>query len=319
MNKILITDSLFIKDHHVKKLEDAGYVVERLDKPEASEDELCEAVKGKVGYILGGVEKVTEKVIDSGDQLKAIVFSGTGWTGFIPAHEYATKKGIAIGAAPHLNAHAVAEFALSMSLVMSRDMIDLARGGSKTFETTKSLSELKIGILGFGHVGQEYLKMLKGMRVGSIYYFNRTRNEELEKEYRIKYLEKNELFKTCDLIFVALSVEPGEEYIDAENINSMKNNSILVSTSDPLLFDLDALYRRLKNGEVRAAFDENIKEARFRGLSLGGWYTPNESTAFNTGQTIEEVSNSCIETLINLLQSGEDKYLMNPEYKENIS
>lgn len=53
-NKILVTDSLFIKAKHVKKLEVAGYVVERLDKPNATEDELCEAVKGKVGYILGG-------------------------------------------------------------------------------------------------------------------------------------------------------------------------------------------------------------------------------------------------------------------------
>jgi phosphoglycerate dehydrogenase-like enzyme len=128
MNKILVTDSLFIKDEHAKKLEEAGFEVERLDKPNASEEELCQAVKGKVGYILGGTEKVTEKVIESADQLKVIVFTGTGWTGFIPAHEAASKKGIAIGAAPHLNAHAVAEFGMAMTLLMCRDMLDLARG-----------------------------------------------------------------------------------------------------------------------------------------------------------------------------------------------
>ncbi len=93
-NKVLVTDSLFIKDKHVKLLEAAGYEVERLDKPSATEEELCDAVRGKVGYILGGIEKVTDKVIESADGLKAIVFTGTGWQGFIPGHDLATKRGI---------------------------------------------------------------------------------------------------------------------------------------------------------------------------------------------------------------------------------
>ena len=51
--KILVTDSLFIFDEHVNKLEAAGFEVERLDKPEVTERELIEAIKGKVGYISG--------------------------------------------------------------------------------------------------------------------------------------------------------------------------------------------------------------------------------------------------------------------------
>ena len=52
---ILVTDTLFIFDEHVKQLENAGYEVLRTEKTDMSEDELCQAVKGKVGYILGGV------------------------------------------------------------------------------------------------------------------------------------------------------------------------------------------------------------------------------------------------------------------------
>ncbi len=316
MNKILVTDSLFIKQEHVKKLEKAGYVVERLDIPQATEEALSEAIKGKVGYILGGTEKVTQKIIDSADILKAIVFTGTGWTGFIPAHDYATKKGIAIGAAPHLNARAVAEFGLAMSLLMSRDMIDLARGGFKTFETTKSLSEQSIGILGMGHIAKIYLAMVKGMGAKKVYYFNRTRKPDVEKEYDATYVTKEALFKTSDLLYVAISTEPGNKYVSSENIYSMKQGALLISTSDPLLFDLDSLYERLQKHEIRAAFDENIKEGSFRQLPLGIWYSPNESSAFNTGQTIEDVSSSCVDTLINLLQTGDDKFLMNPKYKQ---
>lgn len=310
-NTILVTDSLFIKDKHVKILEDAGFKVERLDKPEATEEELCQAIKGKVGYILGGVEKVTEKVIDSADQLKAIVFTGTGWDGFITAHEYATKKGILIGAAPHLNAHAVAEFGMTMSLIMCRDAIDLARGGSKTFETSKSLSEMNVGVLGLGHVGADYVKMAKGLGVDKLFYSNRTRKNDIEQEYGVTYLEKLDLFNRCDLIFVSLSIGPGKKYIGSADIQAMKPGSILVSIADPLLFDLDALYEAVNSDSIRAAFDENIEEERFEKLPLGKWYTPNASAAFNTGQTIEDVSSSCVKTLINLLGTGQDKYKMN--------
>src|SRR5579872_5267248 len=124
-NKILVTDSLFIFAEHIKKLEEAGYEVVRLDKPKATEEELVEAVKGKVGYILGGVEKVTEPVVEAADELKAIVFTGTGYKGYIPAWELATKKGIIIANAPHANANAVAEWAFAGGIAMVRNLFAL--------------------------------------------------------------------------------------------------------------------------------------------------------------------------------------------------
>jgi phosphoglycerate dehydrogenase-like enzyme len=88
MQTILITDSLFIFPEHEQQLKDAGYEVVRLDKPDATEAELCEAVKGKVGYILGGIEHVTQKVIDAADELKAIAFTGIDYKALITAWEY---------------------------------------------------------------------------------------------------------------------------------------------------------------------------------------------------------------------------------------
>src|SRR5882757_6273946 len=122
--KILITDSLFIFPEHEKLLNDAGYEIERLDKLSATEDELVEAIKDKVGYILGGIEKVTEKVIDAGDKLKAIIFTGIGYKDFIPAWEHATEKGIAIANTPNAPTHAVSEWAITMALAMNRGIFD---------------------------------------------------------------------------------------------------------------------------------------------------------------------------------------------------
>ena len=74
---ILITDSLFIFPEHEEKIRTAGYKIERLNEVEAGEDELIKAVKGKVGYILGGIEKITDKVVEAGAELKVISFTGS--------------------------------------------------------------------------------------------------------------------------------------------------------------------------------------------------------------------------------------------------
>ena len=116
MMKVHITDNMFIFAEHEKRLQDAGIEIVRLDKPEASEAELIEAIKGKDAYILGGIEKVTAPVIEAADNLKVIALTGTSWQFFIPAWQEATDKGIAIANAPHANAGAVSEWVLATGL-----------------------------------------------------------------------------------------------------------------------------------------------------------------------------------------------------------
>ena len=101
---VLVTDSLFIFPEHVEKLEAAGISVTRLDKPMANEEELVEHVKGKHGYILGGIEKITAKIIEAADCLEAITFTGTDWLSYIPGHSEVKAKNIAISNCPGANA-----------------------------------------------------------------------------------------------------------------------------------------------------------------------------------------------------------------------
>ena len=108
-DKILVTDSLFIFDEHIKKLNGAGFEVERLDKPSATEDELVSALEGKVGYIVGGIERVTEPLLKRVDGLKVIGVTATAWQSFVPGAEIAKSKGIMIANTPHANASAVAD------------------------------------------------------------------------------------------------------------------------------------------------------------------------------------------------------------------
>ena len=305
---ILITDSLFIFDEHVKQLEAAGYGVVRLDEPKATEEELVEAVKGKIGYILGGVETVTNKVIDAADKLKVIMVTGTGYDSFIPDYKYAQEKGIKIGAASHLNAYAVAEFGFTMTLAMVRELFNMSRGYGVTFKTTKSMVDMTVGVVGLGHIGTHYARMCRDMGVKNIMYSSRSRKNDIEAELGAEKADLEQVFMSADIIFVALPFSAGEKYISANLIDSMKPGAILVSIADEALFDLDALYSALKASRITAAFDENIKQERFQDLPLGTWYTPNESTAFNTEPAIRDVNNCSVKTILEILETGEADY-----------
>lgn len=151
-NKILVTDSLFISDENVKELEKAGFKVERLDKPKATEKELVQAIKGKAGYILGGVEYVSKKIIDAGDQLKIISFTGIGYKDFID-WKYATEKGVAITNTPDGPTQAVGEWAIGAMLLMNCKFLEFGKFGDKTFGQTIGVEGLNIGIIGLGRTG----------------------------------------------------------------------------------------------------------------------------------------------------------------------
>ena len=217
--KLLITDNLFIFQEHEEKLKEMGFEIERLDTPQATENELIEALQGKDAYILGGIEKVTEKIINSTDTLKMIAFTGTDWRQFIPGHELATKKGIAITNAPGANARAVAEYTLTAILAMTRNLQDLTRMGDKSFETTGSLYSQTVGIVGLGNIGEQLARLLQPFNVNLIYY-SRNRKENLESELGLQYVDLETLLAQSDIVSLHVSKEVGDEFIDRERWRS---------------------------------------------------------------------------------------------------
>lgn len=310
MNKILVTDSLFIGPKYVKRIEDAGFAVERLDKPHASEEELIEAVKGKVGYILGGVENITAPVIEAANELKVIGFTGSGWSGHIPVGVEAAEKGILITNTPGSTTEAVSEFAVGLILMMLRRMLDLGRTGELAFATTPGLSDVQIGLVGMGSIAQKVVHILHGFGVKDIYYWNRTRRKDLEAASGLHYMELPELMGKSDLISSHVSDEAGT-LINQKLISITKPDVIFINTGAHISFDMDALFTALSAGKARAAFDMPVTDERFKDLPLNTWFVMNANTGFNTTTTIDLTSDMVTESVINVLRTGTDQYVVN--------
>ena len=302
MQKILVTDSLFIFDTHIETLKNAGYEVERLDTPTATSAQLIEALRGKVGYILGGIELVTDEVLVTTNELKAIAFTGADYKSFIPGWKTAQEKGIMIADAPGANAFAVAEFALATSLSMQRNLFELGRTGEKKFESTRSLQGATIGVVGAGNIGTKIAKMVGAFSPKEVLYYSRTEKEEMNATFTTL----TDLCSKADVLFVAIPDSSGKVF-NSEIIGKLKNDCLFICVS-PSVVEYEPLLKRLQEGTLRAAVDCPAPSEAFNKLPLSVWFNPNDHTAYNTHIANSIASDMGVASIINMLTTGEDKY-----------
>ncbi len=309
-NKILVTDTLFVYDKHVKQLETNGYEVERLEKPDATEEELCEAIKGKVGYILGGIESVTEKVINAADELKAIAIPAIGYEFFLPAWEFALDKGILVSYTPNGPTHQVAEWAITAALIMNREFLELGTVGKKQFAVTKGIESQVIGIVGMGRIGTEVARMLAPFRPKKIYYHNRKHSEEAEKTVCAEYSDLTNLLSKSDIVFVCLP-DAAKDALGMQELADMKKGSLLVSTTPPGIIVEDALYDAINSGRIRAIADHRPASEKFNELPLASWYCMKSSNTITEAGSML-MSDTVTSSILNMLKTGTDSLLIPP-------
>ncbi len=303
--KVLVTGLVFTLEEHLEKLRRAGYELDIQPNPKLSEAELVKLVKGKVGYILGGTEQVTDKVIKAADQLKVISFTGVGWEAVLTGWQAAKKRGIVISNAPGGNAVSVAEFSVTMALIMQRRILELGRGGDKISETTTSINGLNIGLVGAGNIGTKIAQMIRGFEPGKIVYHNKSKKSVAE-EFGGEYTDMDTLARESDIIFVSVPMSAGQ-LLNKQRVQSMKENALVINVSPLESIDMDALYERLESGTVRGAFDWPPPEEKYKELSPDVFFYTNSHTAYNTVQTKQRCSELVLQSFHNLMETGKDK------------
>lgn len=309
-NTILVTDKLFIFDEHIRKLQEAGLSVERLDRSEATEEELCEAIKGKVGYILGGTERITAAVVAAADELRAIALTVTAWEDFVPGYPEATEKGILISNTPGANAYSVAEYTVMLMLMMLRRPLELGSTGTSKFITTGSIVDARVGIIGMGTIGELVARMLVGLGATDVVYWSRQAKPQLQEELGIRFMPLEELVATADIISTHVPTSAGE-LLNERLIATTKKGVVLINTGSEATYNHDGLYDLLIDQKARAAFDFPIDEPRFEKLTADVWFYSNASTAWNTHEAAQLASDMATQSMINLLTTGQDDYRVN--------
>lgn len=213
-------------------------------------------VVGLSGYSLAGFDifigkKMSREILATADQLQLIFAYKTGVDDF-PLDEIA-KRGIQV-----INSHAdsdfIAQYAFGLGISLTSRIPEFdkkfRRGIWYDHENPywKSIFEMKIGLAGYGHIGQAIHKILYNNRIDT-YTINRGK-----KYAHIKTVpDLTTLCDTCDMLILSLPKIPATDcIIDREMLTHLKNK-YLVNVGRGNCIDLRALFDALNNKELAGA------------------------------------------------------------------
>lgn len=207
--------------------------------------------------MLDAMGKVDKEVIDALPKLKIIQSEGVGYQGVDV--DYATQKGIAVCNNKGVNDTAVAEDALLLMLACLKQMITGHQSvydgrqievKKAAFGVIRELSQCTVGLIGFGDIARATAKFCNALGARVI-YTNRTRYEQLEREYNVTYCTIDELLEQADFVSLHVAVtDDTREMVDDTFLLKMRNDAFLINTSRGDLVNNESLLNALLNDEI---------------------------------------------------------------------
>ncbi|MDO4377808.1 MAG: 2-hydroxyacid dehydrogenase [Erysipelotrichia bacterium] len=199
---------------------------------------------------------VNKKMLDAVKNLKFIGVLRSGVENV--EIEAANARNIAVSCSPGRVSEPVADYTVTLICAFNRNVSqhDMAHKGK--WEQDKSfvpplMSELTVGIVGFGIIGKKVAKRLAGFGCRLIAY-DPFMNEEAAKQLGVEPVSLEELMKQSDCVTVhARYTEETANLISRQNIALMKPSAFIVNTARSRLIDEEALVEALKNHKIRGA------------------------------------------------------------------
>ncbi|MDX1664238.1 MAG: D-glycerate dehydrogenase [Candidatus Promineifilaceae bacterium] len=228
---------------------------------------LLEKVRGKEALLCLLTDRIDERLIEAGPDLKVISQIAVGYDNIDVAA--ATARGIRVGNTPGVLTEATADFTFALLLAAARrigEAIDYVHAGKwETWGLTTLLghdvSGATLGIVGFGRIGRAVARRASGFDM-EILYHSRERKLEAEAELNARYASLEELLRRSD--FVSLHVNLTDQtrgLIGARELHLMKRSAILINTARGPVVNHDALYEALKERKIAyAALDVTYPE-----------------------------------------------------------
>lgn len=288
--------------------------------------EIIEGIKGKDGLLCLLTDPIDKEVISSGDRLKAISIYAAGYDN-VDVKE-ATKRGIIVSNTPDVLTDATAELAWALLFAVARRVVEgdrftrsgKFRGWSPLLMLGKRISGSTLGIIGAGRIGTAFALKSKGLNMKVLYY-NRSKNEVLEKELGARKVSLEDLLKQSDFISIHLPLTPETYHLIGEKELSMvKKGAVIINTARGAIIDERALVKALKEKRIfGAGLDvyENEPEVNEELKKLDNVVLlPHIGSA--TFETRVKMAILAAENLVTSLKGEKPKYCVNPEVFDKL-
>jgi D-3-phosphoglycerate dehydrogenase len=245
-----------------------GYAVQGMDglKEYMGTAEEVVSLAGDAEMLVTHLAPLSSSIMDRLPQLKFVAVSRGG-----PVNidmNAARERGILVVNTPGRNASAVAEFTIGAIIAETRNITkghDALRRGQwrgdlyRADLTGQELSEMTVGVIGYGEVGRRVVKLLKvfGCRILVTDPYVQLSAEDINDQVSLVPLDR--LLAESDVVSLHPRVTPETtNMINAETLANMKNGAYLINTARGPLVDYDALYNALASKQLRGAMLETF-------------------------------------------------------------
>jgi glyoxylate reductase len=323
MSKIFVTRR--IPGEALSKLEEGNEVVVSSFDRVLTSQEIIDQAKDADAILSLLHDKITAELLDSLPTVKVISNYAVGFDNVDV--EAATERGIVVTNTPSEEVNeAVAEFAWSMMLALSRRLVEGDEYGRKGayhgWEPEMFLGRdvygKTLGIVGLGRIGSNVARRAAGFKM-KVLYTERDRNEEKERELGIEYADLNTLLAQSD--YVSLHVPLTDEtrhMINEENLKLMKPTAYLINTARGQVIEEHALARALREGKLAgAALDVHENEPQMNPEMMqmeNTILTPHIASA--TVEVREKMTAQAVDNILKVLGGEQPENFVNPEVWE---
>ena len=218
-----------------------------------TKNELTEYYK-EADAIITGLEKIDDDLLSKLPKLKLIAKYGVGLDNI--DLDACKKRNIKVGWTGGVNKHSVAEMALGLMLMLSRNLYttsNLLKSGVWNKSGGFSLHSRTIGIVGVGHIGKELVKLLKPFDC-KILLNDIIDLGEYPHANNLEVVEKDVLFQQADIIsFHTPLNEYTKNLVNKETILTMKPSVILINTARGGIINEQDLKWALHNNKIGGA------------------------------------------------------------------
>ncbi|MFD1484990.1 D-2-hydroxyacid dehydrogenase [Lacticaseibacillus baoqingensis] len=169
----------------------------------------------------------------------------------------AARAGVKIANTPAYSPNAIAEFAVTLTLNLLRQLGAVAaalRAGDYPKATTfigRELAQQTVGVIGAGRIGRAAIKLFAGFGARVLIY---DPHPTPAPDLPGTYVSLPELFQQSDVIDLHVpGIAANTHLIDAQALAQMKSDALVINTARGNLIDTQALLTALKTGHLGGA------------------------------------------------------------------
>ena len=231
MKKVLITE--FMEQDSVDKMSENFDVTYDTSLHE-NQAKLSSLISNTDAVIVRNKTQLTEDLLSKAEQLTFVGRLGVGLDNIDT--DYCSNNGIFVQPATGMNADSVAEYVITCSLSLLKN-IPIAHHGTssgqwpRTSIESRELGRKTLGLLGFGVIGKKVSRLAQVFGAKVIAYDPFVPESEASK-HNVSLVKQEDLFDLSDVISIHLPLtDQTRDLINARSFNLMKQNPIIINSS----------------------------------------------------------------------------------------